>query len=576
MTHKIPVDQGAEAFIELLNANDVEYIFINPGTDTPAIQEAVAKFKALDRKTPEIVLCLHETVAMAAAHGHFMVSGKPQVVLVHTGVGTQQVGGALHNAQVGYIGMIFCAGKTPLPYDDAKLYGRFIEVHWYQDQYDQSGIVREYVKWYHELRSNEIIHTAVQRAFQVANTPPCGPVYLTLPPNLLMEKIKSVPILQKDKYQPPITPQGDITALDNIASILLKARNPLIILGDSGRHPTGVADMVKLAELVGARVITSPIRLNFPTNHPLCSGETNANAYLGKADAVLYIDRDVPYIATQAKPGTKATIMQIDIDPIKQNMPLWSFPIDIPVWADSAKAVPELNNIIEAAITPRQKTSIKERVDEIDQENNTLREKWGNLARAESGQTPISPDWLCYCLNQILDENTVLLTETVSNAPPLARQIHLAHPGATYTSGGTSLGWSLGAAIGAKLADPEKMPIVLVGDGAFMFGCPIEAIWAAEKYHAPFLTVVLNNRLYKSPLNAVRRTYGLESYSEKTGNWMAMNINPSPDFAAVAEACGAYGQTVTDPKEVLSALKKAAEVVRSGRSALVDVHVAGI
>ena len=109
----IPVDEGAEAFLELLNANGVEYIFLNPGTDTFPIQEALSKFKSLGKRTPKVILCLDESVAMAAAHGYFMVKGRPQVVLVHVDVGTLQVGGALHNAQRGRIGVIFCAGQSP-------------------------------------------------------------------------------------------------------------------------------------------------------------------------------------------------------------------------------------------------------------------------------------------------------------------------------------------------------------------------------------------------------------------------------------------------------------------------------
>lgn len=177
----VPVDEGAEAFVELLNANGVEYIFLNPGTDTFPIQEALSKFKALGKRTPKVILCLHESVAMAAAHGYFAVTGRPQVVLVHVDIGTQQVGGALHNAQRGRIGVIFCAGRAPSTIDQDVRGERSGGIHWIQEQYDQAGIVRGYVKWEYELRSNTSIHQVVQRAFQVASTEPCGPVYLTLP-----------------------------------------------------------------------------------------------------------------------------------------------------------------------------------------------------------------------------------------------------------------------------------------------------------------------------------------------------------------------------------------------------------
>ena len=150
MDQTIPVSNGSEAFLELLNANGVDYIFLNPGTDTFPIQEAVCKFKALGKRTPEVILSLHESVAMAAAHGYFMITGKPQVVFVHADLGPQQVGGALHNAQRGRIGVVLCSGRVPSNIEKR----RMNQFHWLQEQFDQAGVVRGYVKWEYELRSN--------------------------------------------------------------------------------------------------------------------------------------------------------------------------------------------------------------------------------------------------------------------------------------------------------------------------------------------------------------------------------------------------------------------------------------
>ncbi len=220
MTEWVPVDTGAEAFLELLNANGVDHIFLNPGNDIVPILEAMAKFKALGRHSPEAILCLHESVAMAAAHGYFMVSGKPQVVLVHVDVGTQQVGGELHNAQRGRIGVILCAGKSPSIFEGEKQGGRSRPVMWYQDQLDQAGIVRGYVKWEYELRHTENIHHVVQRAFQIAATEPCGPVYLTLPLELLRERVSKVRILHADRNTVALTPQADTKVLTEVAEML--------------------------------------------------------------------------------------------------------------------------------------------------------------------------------------------------------------------------------------------------------------------------------------------------------------------------------------------------------------------
>ena len=572
MEKTIPVDDGAEAFVELLNANGVEYIFLNPGTDTFPIQEALAKFKALGKRTPEVILSLHESVAMAAAHGHFMISGRPQVVLVHVDVGTQQVGGALHNAQRGRIGVIFCAGRAPWTFEQNKPGERFLNIHWLQEQLDQAGVVRGYVKWEYELRTNENMHQVVQRAFQIASTEPCGPVYLTLPTELLMEKMKRVPIPAVARHVAPSTPQADTALLDEAAAMLIQAEMPLIIAGDPGRHLQSVASLVALAETLGARVITSPARMNFPTTHSLCGG-SDPNPYLKDADVLLLIDCDVPYVPAQAKPRPEARIIHISLDPVKQDLPMWVFPADILIAADSSKAMPVLSEMIRQKVTPEQRTRYQARFKQLQSEHQRLREKWHRSAITKAKRKLISPEWLCRCIDEVIDEDIILLNEAVTNVPFVTRLIHRTKPGTLFSSGGTSLGWGLGAALGAKLAALDKTVVTLVGDGSFIFGCPIPALWAASVYQAPFLSIIFNNQQYQAPKEALRRAYGKESFSEKTGLWVGMDIAPSPNYALIAQACRAYGHTVEDPSSLQSALKEALDQVRRGKPAVLDVRI---
>lgn len=571
MEKTVPVEAGAEAFVELLNANGVDYIFLNPGTDTFPIQEALSKFKALGKRTPEVILSLHESMGMAAAHGYFMVSGQPQVVLVHVDVGTQQVGGALHNAQRGRIGVVLCAGRAPVTLEQDKLGGRW-PFMWFQEQLDQTGIVRNYVKWDYELRSNENIHQVIQRAFQITSTEPCGPVYLTFPPELLMEKIKSVHIPDVARHSAASTPQADTTLLAEVAAMLVQAEMPLIITGNPGRHPQSVASLVELAEILSARVITSPERMNFPTTHPLCGGD-NPNPYLKDADVILVVDIDVPYAPTQARPGPDARIIHIDIDPVKPALPMWAFPVDVLIEADSSKAIPVLSEMIRQKVTPEQRTRFQARFRQLQSEHQKLRDDWHRLAITQAKQKPISPEWLCHCINEVIDEDTILLNEAVTNMPSVGRQIHRTKPATLFDSGGSSLGWGIGAALGAKLAAPDKTVVTLVGDGCFLFGCPIPTLWAADVYHAPFLCIIFNNKQYQAPKGALRRAYGEESFSAKTGLWIGMDIEPSPDYALIAEACRAYGQIVEDPSALRSALRKALDQVRRGKSAVLDVRI---
>lgn len=568
----VAVDEGAEAFLELLNANKVDYIFLNPGSDTFPVQEAVSKFKALGKHAPEVVLCLDESIGMNAAYGYFMVTKRPQVVLVHTDVGMQQVGAALHSAQRGRVGIVFCAGRTPLFPEGDKRQARNHFVNWVQEQFDQAGIVRGYVKWEYELRSNQNLHRVIPRAFQVASTEPCGPVYLTLPRELLMEKLESIQIPDSSRHTAPFGPQADADALMQIAEIIMQAKNPIIITGYSGRNTESVASLVELAETLGARVIADKFRMNFPTNHPLCGG-INPNPYLADADVILIIDHDVPYLPAQVKPGPDAKIIHIDIDPIKQDIPTWSFPVDILVQADSSKAIPALTEIIRKRTTAEQKSRFQARFQQLQGEHQKLRAEWRNLAMSKAGQKPISPEWLAHCIAEVLDEDTIILNESISSSLSVARQIPRSRPGTMFNSGGSSLGWGLGGALGAKLAAPDKTVVTLSGDGSFMYGRPIETFWAAHVYHAPFLCIIFNNERYNSPKQHLQEAYGEDGFSKRTGVWVGIDIVPPPDYALIAQASYAYGQRVEDPSTLKAALQQALDQVHNGKCAVLDVKI---
>ena len=571
MGKTLPVEYGAEAFIELLNANHVDYIFLNPGSDTFPIQEAIAKFKVQGKRTPEVVLSLHESMAMAAAHGYFMITGRPQAVLVHVDVGLQNIGGALHNVQRGRIGVVLCAGRAPWLLEEPG-YGERWEFMWLQERLDQASVVRDYVKWYYEVHSNRNIHRVMQRAFQMASSEPCGPVYLTLPLEVLMEKIDSVVIPDVPRHSPISTPQAENKLLEQVSDMLLQAQNPLIITGDPGRRPEFVAPMVSLAEALGVPVVTSRFRVNFPGSNPMFAGHS-PNPYLKDADVVMVIDCDVPYAPTQAKPNAAARIIHIDVDPLKPSIPMWNFPADILIQADSSKVVPALYQKVQEKMTAEQRARCQTRYKEVSKIHDKLKADWHRLAKKGTEKKPISPDWLCYCINEALDDDTIVLIESVSNTLSVLRQINRETPGTFYGNSGTSLGWGLGAALGAKLASPEKTVVTIVADGSFIYGCPIPSLWAAHTYKAPFLAVILNNRQYQFPKGVIQKAYGKESYSARSNLWIGVDIEPSPDYTLVAEACQAYGRRIEEPSEIPAAIREALEVVRGGRSAVLDVII---
>ncbi|GBD10724.1 Benzoylformate decarboxylase [bacterium HR23] len=566
-----PVRTGAEAFVELLNANGVDYIFLNSGTDTFPIQEAIARFRSEGRPTPQVVVCPHEAVAMAAAHGHFMVSGRPQVVLVHVDIGTLQVGGALHNAQRGKAGIVLCAGRAPLTLEGELPGSRNLWIHWIQEQMDQGMIVRGLVKWDYELRRNESIHHVVNRAFAVAAAEPAGPVYLSLPREVLMAEMEGVPIGGEAERSLPITPQADPHALAQAGDALAKAQHPLIIVGRAGRNPTAVGPLVALAERLGAPVVASAYRLNFPTTHPLWAG-TLPDAYLREADVILIVDEEVPYIPSRVKPRPDATIIWIDIDPVKPTIPLFTFPAHLRIHADSAKALPALVEAVDAVLTPTQRQRNLERLEALAQTHQQRREEVRRTAQRLAAACPIAPEWLVSCIDQVLAPEDLLLDETVTNAGLVAQGVARTLPGTLFTSGGSSLGWALGASIGAKLAAPDRRVVALVGDGSFLFGCPTSALWTATAYRAPFLTVIFNNQMHHATKRSWREAYP-QSYAQRLGEWIGVDLTPSPDYALVAQACGAYGERVEDPAQVLPALRRGLEAVERGQPAVLDMRI---
>ena len=194
----------------------------------------------------------------------------------------------------------------------------------------------------------------------------------------------------------------------------------------------------------------------------------------------------MPYIPSQAKPGPDTKIIHIDIDAVKENYPVWGFPADILIQADSSKVLPVLNQIISKKLTSEHQARIEGRLKQLKSEHQKMKESWRDLAMTASARKPISPEWLCHCLGKAIDENTIVLGEAVTNRMSLYRQVERTRPGTFFLSGGSSLGWGLGAALGAKLASPDKTVVTLVGDGSFIFGCPTAAIWAASVFHAPF------------------------------------------------------------------------------------------
>lgn len=566
----------AEAYVEALLAQGVSYLFLNPGTDTFPIQEAIAKRRALGQPAPEVVLCPFEVPALAAAHGYYAVSGRPQTVLVHVDVGTQNLGAMVHNAQRGRAAVLLSAGRAPYTTDPSVRGTRDGYIHWLQEQLDQHGIVRNYVKWDYELRRPDQVGEVVTRAYQIAESDPPGPVYLTLPREVIMERVERVRIPDPRRFPSTRLGAGDPDLLRQAAELLVRAERPLVLTAASGRSRAGWDGLIELAELLALPVVEWRTRANFPADHPLHQGYNYGLEHgLAEADVVLILDHDVPYIPTRTPLPADTTVIQIDLDPVKERIPLWSFPVDLPIRADTGAALPALAAAARDLLTEADRRRIEERRQRLAAASAARRAEWRQRAAAQSTTRPITVEWLGYCLEEFRCENPDLLVidEAITSQVPLFCQIQSTTYGSWYQSGGSGLGWGLGAAIGAKLAAPDRTVLGLIGDGSFLFGVPEASLWIARQAKAPILIVIVNNACYNATKRPLVAAYP-EGYSVKTGEFIGIELAPTPRFDLLAQSVDAYGERVEEPDQILPALRRALAHVRDGQSAVLDVILA--
>jgi hypothetical protein len=326
------VGKGAQtagaAFLDALVEAGIGYVFANFGSDHPAIVEAIAAARATGRPVPEIVTCPNEMVGMSAAHGYAQVSGRPQAVLVHVECGTQALAGAVHNAAKGRVPMLVFAGASPFTQGGELKGSRNEFIQWIQDVHDQRGIVRGYMKYDNEIRTGLNVKQLTHRALQIAMSDPRGPVYLMAAREVMEEEMPAPPPIEPAAWAPvPPLPLPE-DAVATILAAFATAKRPLVVTSYLGRRAEAVPELVRFCEAVGAGVLESvPVAMNFPHDHPLYQGnqwnEPRQNPALAAADCILVVDSDVPWIPTVSRPAEGARIFHIDIDPLKEQMPLW-------------------------------------------------------------------------------------------------------------------------------------------------------------------------------------------------------------------------------------------------------------
>ncbi|MGH3383130.1 MAG: thiamine pyrophosphate-requiring protein [Nocardioidaceae bacterium] len=560
----------ADDLVTQLAERGVDVVFLNPGTDTAPVQEAVAKLRATGVDVPRIVLCPHEAVALAAAHAYFAVTGRPQVVMVHVDVGTQNLGAMLHNAFRAEAAVVVIAGRTPITAHGELPGGRDHVVHWQQDVPDQAGVVRSYTKGVADLERPETLARQLNRAFQLAGSTPPGPVYLTASRELLMaDRPTDVRRPASHRYGVPAPMAPDPVALREAARLLADGRRPVITTTRVGRHPAAVAELVDLAELVGAVVIDRRERVNFPSTHPAYLADPDASrAALASADVVVVVDSVVPWVPLLGEPSDEAAIITMDTDPVRSSVPGWSFPSDVTLQAHPTSGLRLLCAELRAREAAQPSALWEERREYV----RALADQRSTSTEPEGDSMPVPSAIAVRALDAVLSDDDVLVEEATTNAEVLRQGLRRTLPATLFHPGGSGLGWGLGGALGAKLAAPDRRVVAVVGDGSFLFSNPSAALWAARAAKAPFLTVVFQNGGYAASRRPVFDLYP-DGYSAAANDVVGTRLDDPPDFALLARACGAAGETVAEPSGLVPALERGLAAVAAGSCAVVVLPV---
>jgi acetolactate synthase-1/2/3 large subunit len=552
---------AAEYYLEALAEHGIEYLFANPGTDFAPIVEAYARIARTNGRVPRPLVVPHENAAVAMAHGYTVATGKPQAVMLHTNVGTANAINMLINASRDRVPMLLTSGRTPFTESGAEG-SRSVHIHWSQEMFDQAGMLRDVVKWDYEMKRGDQAATTVDRAMEIATTSPQGPVYLSLPREVLGEQLATPAesaLAHRARPQPPEARAEDV---ETLADWIAAARKPLVITGHLGRDPRDAAVLSRLAERYALPVVPYQTRyFAIGGDHPMFFGGA-PGPMLQHADLVIVFDTDVPWLPSKHNPPKGARVVQIGEDPLFARLPMRSFPSDLTIRATCLSVLEGLETALEARDMPH----LAERRARLGEESKALHGRWAAEAEAAGKADSITLPWLNHCLRGVIDADT----KVVSEYSFLQEYCPLPGPGRLYAvslAGG--LGWGLGASLGIKMAHPDSLVVSVLGDGAYMFANPTACHATAQALKLPTLTVIYNNALYNAVRRATLDMYATGVAAEADGRFMAEL--PTPAFEKLMAAHEGYGERVDRPADLPGALQRAAAAVRGGQQAVLNV-----
>src|SRR5215472_4080916 len=392
--------------VAILYDEGVSHLFVNPGMHTAPLRDALAEAEAAGVPHPQPVLCVHEHVAMCAAHGHHLAGGGPQAVMVHVESGRLNLGVAAGNAQRDRVPItVFCGGGA----DCRQLLEAVTE-----GSEPEPALLSGASKWAVDLSRGGELSALTRRAFQIARAEPMGITHVALPMELLGRQAGAV----SRRLPPPRPPAPDMGALEEMAELLTTAEWPLIVAGRVGRQPAVVHDLARLAETLAAPVIDFRNHVNLPPKHSLNTG-LEGRSFLERADAILLLDVDLPSLPGLGPLPPQAWLLQIDTDCLKADLPGWACPIEIAITADTGLALPALLTLLSDRLTMRRRR-VDERRKRVERMLRATHESWRD--RAASSHPADRSDAIMAELQKWLPEDSLVLEEAAPAIGSTLRQ----------------------------------------------------------------------------------------------------------------------------------------------------------
>ncbi|MBI2217938.1 MAG: thiamine pyrophosphate-binding protein [Candidatus Rokubacteria bacterium] len=546
---------GKQAFLEILKDEGVSVMFGNPGTTELPLMDGLAREPGI-----RYVLALQEAVAVAMADGYAQASGGLAAVNVHVSPGLGNAMGMLYDALKAGSPMLLTAGQHDQSFTVTE------PILWS----DLPPVARPYVKWSTEARRLEDLPRIVRRAVKTAFAHPTGPVFLSLPVDVL-NNVRDIELGASTRVAPRIV--GDRAAIAEAARLLARAERPLIVAGDAVAASDALDELAEVAELVGAPVITEGVasRCCFPFTHPLYAGSFPrlmplVRATLMRHDLVFSVGGDLftfslPDDVEPVPPGV--TFVHMDVDPWELGK---NYPAKVAILADPKASLPELAEALRRETGAKGRPDAKARTEANRKAIDEKRQDLARRAEAEATQIPMPPLTLVHEVARAVPDDVVVIDEAISSTAGIREFFRCADAQSFFGLRGGGIGWGLPAALGVKLALPERPVVALIGDGSAMY--TNQALWTAAREGVAVVYVIFNNLSYRI---LKQRTHALKGFSAEDDLYVGMDLDrPAIDFVGLARSLGVPGERVEKPADVAGALARG---LASGGPYVLDARV---